>query len=128
MRSQEICEFGLKEKSDFMHSEKQEKIKFYSVISLVSLFIISCWTLIGLYIYFGFSSGLWVKMLQDHFPILVVLPFGAGFSLVVVILLGATQGPIEFEAIGFKFRGASGPIVLWCLVFLSIMASVRILW
>jgi hypothetical protein len=113
---------------EFMHSEKQEMVKFYFVITLVSTFIITSLMLLGFYMYFGFSSGFWVKILQDHFSTLVVIPFGAGFSLVVVILLGATQGPIEFEAIGLKFRGASGPIVLWCLVFLSLMASVRILW
>jgi hypothetical protein len=45
-----------------------------------------------------------------------------------VSLLKVTSGPIEFEAIGFKFRGASGPIVLWVFCFLSIAVAFHLLW
>jgi hypothetical protein len=38
------------------------------------------------------------------------------------------RGPIEFEAFGFKLRGASGPIVLWVFCFLSIAAAFQLLW
>jgi len=111
-----------------MDDNRQEKVKFYFMITLVGAFIFVSLTLLGFYMYYGFTSGVWLKLLEEHFSVLVVIPFGAGCALIVVILLRATQGPIEFEGLGFKFRGASGPIVLWCIAFLALMAAVRILW
>jgi hypothetical protein len=35
---------------------------------------------------------------------------------------------IEFEAAGFKFRGASGPVVLWIFCYLAIVTSIKLLW
>ena len=50
----------------------------------------------------------------------------AAFS--IVTLLKVTYGPIEFEALGFKFRGAAVPIILWIFCFLTGVAAVRLLW
>lgn len=46
----------------------------------------------------------------------------------LVSLLKVTNGPVEFEAVGFKFRGASGPIVLWVFCFLAIGTMFHLLW
>jgi hypothetical protein len=50
-----------------------------------------------------------------------------------VFFLGAsvlreTTGKLEFEALGFKFRGASGPVVLWVLCYFAITLSIKLLW
>lgn len=56
------------------------------------------------------------------------VPCAAAAAMFVVLLLRTTQGPIEFEVIGVRFRGASGPIVMWVLTFLSVIAAIKLLW
>jgi hypothetical protein len=46
----------------------------------------------------------------------------------IVLYLEAKSGLIEFEGFGFKFRGASGEIILWVICFLAIMAAIKALW
>jgi hypothetical protein len=48
----------------------------------------------------------------------------AGAALFVVLVLRAAAGPIEFEVLGLKFRGASGPVVLWIPCFLAIVVGI----
>ena len=48
--------------------------------------------------------------------------------LCIVLTLKATAGPIEFEAFGFKFRGASGPMIFWLITFFGFIAAVKVLW
>ena len=69
-----------------------------------------------------------VKLTNDHYAALVGTPMSAVTAFCIVSLLKVTSGPIEFEALGFKFRGASGPIVLWVFCFLSIAAAFHLLW
>lgn len=93
-----------------MDKEKQERAKLYLVTGIVAVFTLGSLLLFGLYTYYGFSSGVWQKKLDEHFLSLVGMPFCALFALVVVTLFRATYGAIEFEALGFRFKGASGPI------------------
>ncbi len=60
------------------------------------------------------------KVILEHFPATFGLPLAAGGAFILVVLLRHTQGPIEFEGLGFKFRGASGPVVPGCCVFLRL--------
>ncbi|OYW71457.1 MAG: hypothetical protein B7Z37_27710 [Verrucomicrobia bacterium 12-59-8] len=69
-----------------------------------------------------------VKLTLSNYAAMVGTPMSAVTAFSIVSLLKATSGPIEFEALGFKFRGASGPIVLWVLCFLSIVLAFRLLW
>jgi hypothetical protein len=66
--------------------------------------------------------------LRNHFAATVGLPFAAVVSLLVILVLRETTGKLEFEAIGFKFRGASGPVVLRVLCYLAITVSIKLLW
>jgi hypothetical protein len=68
------------------------------------------------------------KLTRTHYAALVGTPMSAVTAFCIVSLLKVTSGPIEFEAIGFKFRGASGPIVLWVFCFLSIAVAFHLLW
>jgi len=71
----------------------------------------------------------WLTKLVDvHYAALIGIPMSAVTAFCIVSLLKVTNGPIEFEAIGFKFRGASGPIVLWILCFLVIVIGFHLLW
>jgi hypothetical protein len=68
------------------------------------------------------------KIAIDHFPAAVGLPSAALVALCVVVFLESSSGPIEFEGFGFKFKGASGPIILWVIVFLAITAAIKVLY
>jgi hypothetical protein len=46
---------------------------------------------------------------------------GFFLSTFIVLFFKYSSGPIEFEGLTFRFKGASGPVVLWALVFLVIM-------
>jgi hypothetical protein len=76
----------------------------------------------------GFYSTFYSDIAGRHFAATIGLPMGAVAALFIVLVLRATSGPLEFEAIGFKFRGASGPVVLWLMCFLGIAAAIKWLW
>ena len=94
--------------------------------------------LIGATVFGGtFIYGGAISMLRDpslyqlalqHFPAVVGLPSAAIASLCIVVVLEGTAGPVEFETLGLKFKGAAGPIVFWVLCFLAITAAIHLLW
>ena len=69
-----------------------------------------------------------ITLLNAHYSAMVGTPMSAVTAFCIVTLLKVTNGPIEFEAVGFKFRGASGPIVFWLLCFLAITSAFHLLW
>ena len=58
---------------------------------------------------------------------LATIGFSIILSLFVVLMLKFSSGPIEFEVIGFKFKGASGPIIMWVICFLVIVLAFSLL-
>lgn len=74
-----------------------------------------------------YDSNLYQVALQQV-PATIGLPSAALASLCLVIVLENTSGPIEFEGLGFKFKGASGPVVLWCLCFLVMTVAIQMVW
>jgi hypothetical protein len=48
-------------------------------------------------------------------------------STFIVLFLKYSAGPIEFEGLTFRFKGASGPVVLWALCFLVIVIGLSTL-
>jgi hypothetical protein len=89
------------------------------------LFVAIAW---GFVFYIGLQKHLWHTVIQYNFAAMILLPACCGFALVLVLVLRATAGKIEFEALGFKFREASGPLVFWVLVFLAQILAVKLLW
>jgi len=74
------------------------------------------------------GEGWLIAIIQAHFAATVGLPAGALIAMAVVQFLEFSSGPIEFEGLGFKFRGASGPVVLWMMCFLAVAAAIRLVW
>jgi hypothetical protein len=70
----------------------------------------------------------WTKVALEHFRVTVWLPIAAALAFFVVAFFETTAGRIQFEFLGFKFAGASGPILMWILCFLSVVFAVRTLW
>lgn len=66
--------------------------------------------------------------MSEHPAAAIGLPLGALVATCLVLLLESPESPIEFEGLGFKFRGASGPIILWVFSFLAITLAIRVLW
>ena len=56
------------------------------------------------------------------------MPYAAFFSYYLVSALESSRGPIEVEFVGFKFKGAAGPLVFWLLVFLSVQLGFKLFW
>jgi hypothetical protein len=69
-----------------------------------------------------------MEIFRTHPAAVLGLPTGALAALCIVLFLEAKSGYIEFEGFGFKFRGASGEIVLWVICFLAIVSAVKLLW
>ncbi|MBW8882521.1 MAG: hypothetical protein JF615_14205 [Asticcacaulis sp.] len=85
--------------------------------------IISC----AVYIY-RISFADWETLFRTHFSVVIGLPCAAAIAFSVVQFLRQTDGPIEFEGLGFKFKGAAGQVVMWVLCFLVIVLGVKALW
>jgi hypothetical protein len=90
----------------------------------------------GSFLFMGYEA-IWGKpspknwilaLVEKHFAALLGTPAAAATAFFVVTLLKVTSGPIEFEALGVKFHGASGPIVLWILCFGALAAALYFLW
>lgn len=69
-----------------------------------------------------------VELARAHFAATVGLPFAALAALCVVTILEITTGTIEIKGLGFEFKGAGGPIVMWIFAFLAIASAIRLLW
>jgi hypothetical protein len=70
----------------------------------------------------------WLQIANDHFAATVGLPVACLSALFVVLFLEVKSGRIEFEAWGLKFKGASGEVILFVLVFLVMVVAIKMLW
>lgn len=99
-------------------------------IVIIGLFVFS---LIGYFIYIGYlfrnEEKLIVEGITNHASAAIGLPIAAITSLTLVLLLEEVFGQIiEVKAIGFEFKGAAGPIILWILGFLAITIAIKSVW
>ena len=77
----------------------------------------------------GTATEHWfILMVQQHPAATIGVAMSAISSFCLVALLEIARGPIEFEVLGFKFKGASGPVILWVFCFLAMVFAVWLLW
>ena len=82
----------------------------------------------GVFFLSFFYGDSWVRsFLERDFRVMLFIPLSVFLALFIVLLLRFTTGPIEFEGLGFKFRGASGPVVLWIFCFLAIIGGIVVI-
>jgi hypothetical protein len=74
------------------------------------------------------GMGMLDPLMVAHAAAFLGVPLAAIASMCVVLLLRSTSGPIEFEAWGLKFKGASGPIIMWTIVFITLASAIKLLW
>lgn len=129
-----------------LHRRGWSEFKFDSTLRMIiSGFTSGAFLLLGLYFFYFlvhhscygvFSSchetpagqSWFLGVIQEHFAATISVPLSGISAICVVLTLKATTGPIEFEAWGLKFRGASGPLVLWIFVFAAFVYGVKGLW
>jgi hypothetical protein len=70
----------------------------------------------------------WEELLRDHFAAIIGLPAAAALAFALVVFLRQTDGPIEFEGLGFKFKGAAGQVAMWIACFLAVSAAIKFCW
>jgi hypothetical protein len=75
------------------------------------------------------ESSWLLKVLEAHFAATILMPLSGISSACLVILLGtATGGDLSFEAGFLSFKGASGPVTLWLVCFVAMIAAAKLLW
>jgi len=67
-------------------------------------------------------------ILKQHFDAVIGIPCAGFAAFAIVVFLRQTDGPIEFESLGFKFKGAAGQVVMWALCFLVMILAIKLLW
>jgi hypothetical protein len=77
---------------------------------------------------FGTFNGALSSILIEHIPAAIGLPLAALASACIVAIFEFQSGSIEIKGVGFEFRGASGPIILWIFCLLAIVSAIKILW
>ena len=95
------------------------------VVSVIAA-ILACGTFILLLVHTGFDF--WQDVIKEHFPATIGLAGVVAVSFGIVTFLRQSEGPIEFEVIGMKLKGAAGQVILWafCVIVLSVCA--KLLW
>lgn len=68
-------------------------------------------------------NGWMVRLVERQFAAMILVPMSGLGALCIVLLLRLSSGPLEFKAIGFEFRGASGQVVLWIVCFIALVAA-----
>lgn len=77
--------------------------------------------------FFGLHPDLFQQII-DHYAVFLTLPCAGFAALLLVVIFDQAYGQIKFSIWGMNFEGASGPIILWIMCYLSIILSVRALW
>ena len=104
---------------------KENKIATFVAIATV----IASATLFLLWLVTDWTQPYWPKLVEQHFSAIIGLPMAALASFVIVVFLKQTsEQPIEFEGLGFKFKGPSGEVVLWLMCFIGIVLAIKLLW
>lgn len=97
----------------------------------VVLIGVGLWALFagGFLAYHSWKGGFIVRIVEEHFPGMILVPMAAVMALCIVLLLRWTAGALEFELWGqAKLKGASGPLTLWVICFLAIVFAIWLLW
>ncbi len=118
----------LKDHPDAMLTTTEEKFRRIAIWMLLGMMAVILTAVFYAFVRHGHVEQLWIPVANQHFAAIVGLPLAALASLCIVLVLRISSGPIEFEAWGLKFKGAAAPIIFWVLCYLSIAASIKVLW
>ena len=69
-----------------------------------------------------------IEIMYQHLVAVVGIPGAIITAFVLVNVLEQVSGPIEFSGLGFTFKGASGPVIMWVVVFTALVGGLKLLW
>ena len=98
------------------------------LLALLGLILLAGFLIVGMLDNTRRREAVYYSILIKHYPATIGLPISALAALGLVFMLEYMKGPVEFEGLGFKFKGAAGPLVLWIACFLTINLSIAALW
>ena len=78
--------------------------------------------------WFGGLNSRLFDQIVNHYAVFLTVPCAAFAALLLVVIFDEAYGDIKFSIWELKFEGASAPLILWILCFLSIILSVKMLW
>lgn len=104
-----------------------------SLVNIIFAFFAFYWaaltgSLIIVYIWPRPRTWLLTTLVNQHFAAIVGLPTTCLMCFCIVWLLRASEGDLSIEVLGFKLRGAAGPIFLWIAAFLAMAFATWLLW
>jgi hypothetical protein len=113
-----------------MKRGRQEAFESLRRVTTLVLAVVAVAGLSGLIWAFWISryDPVLTQVVVSNFAAIVGLPLAAVTAFIVVAILRQSEQPLEFEGLGFKFRGPAGEIVLWVGCFLAIVGAIRLLW
>ena len=117
--------------NDSLEKEKKSSrnlIVTWGLVSVIGSGVFFVCSLAILMIYSFCNDEQWLEMGKEHSAASVGIPLAIVIAFLLVSILQVTSGKIEFQALGFKFSGASGPIIMWIACFLSMIVALRLLW
>jgi hypothetical protein len=75
------------------------------------------------------ADSWFLRMLQQHPSGTLGIAISAISAFSVVAVLDVlSRDPIEIKFLGFELKGAAGPVVLWVVCFLAMVAGTEVLW
>jgi hypothetical protein len=101
-----------------------------TVIRVVALFVAAGFGLTFLLgVLWTIRRGGWLgDIAQRQYAALIGLPFAALAAFCVVVILEAGYGQITMDGLGFTFRGAAAPAIIWIFAFLAIASAIKLVW
>jgi hypothetical protein len=74
------------------------------------------------------SANWFVHTIQEHFAATIGVGISAVTAFCLVAILEIYVERVEIEGLGFKFKGAAGPIFLSVICFVALVWAVNLLW
>jgi hypothetical protein len=104
------------------------KTRAYFYVALTALVVFVLWAT-SLIVNWIMGRSIPIPFFYRHLPLFVGIPFAMISAFIVVTFLNdQASEPIEISSLGFRYKGAAGQLVLWVVVFLAIVFSIRYLW
>jgi len=123
---------GVEKHQDIVSSQEMMPIRRAELLLIRAMVYASFLFLTGAmcFIFFWYvpKSKVLDSVIKDHFLALTGTPLAAISAIILVAVFKVTSGDIQFKALGFEFRGAAGPAILWVVCFLSCVLGLRVLW
>lgn len=67
-------------------------------------------------------------LVERHGDALIGVPAAAALASFLIGVVRAIDGPIEFEMLGLRAKGAGAAIILWITAFVAVRLSIGAIW